>query len=588
MALTKATQNVIEGIVSTGSTGPSAGSFIVGQQYKITSLGTTTQSQWNTIAGTTGQTYVVGSLFTAATIGASSGNGAVAVARTLANRFADVINVKDFGAVGDGVADDTAAIQAAINAGTIIFIPNGTYLVGSNITATNKNIILYGEIVGNGNLGDAIVERYGNRTLAVGRNGKNAGGDYQGLQIGGGDTSYGSDGVFVANDGNSSWIRFQPTKNYSPIELVIYSTSAQGKATSVNGTNQITRISGSTFNTSWVGKIIYFGENIYIVVSVVGNSITLNDAFDNPFTFSSAYIETFQFGLTQGSGMCSVNATAVNRVTGDPFLTFLGAITSFKINGTEQKTNISSITDINNIVLAASLGTLINVPYTFEAQINHQLSTFRLQKTLGADEENISLFARYDGYWIHSLIAGSGLYRKIIFGSGERSAGELARQIVALPDGDLALGGDANDCAIKVLNQTGVNSNNRFEIQAAPTNYIPSLRARGSDANVGISFDTKGTGAIVITQDFTRTLMKVQGLGSTVNWLNIAASITNNPVTIVVDPLSTDSDVDISFMPKGTGVLRFGSHLLSTDVPITGYVTIKDSLGVSRKLAVIT
>jgi len=137
MALTKATQNVLEGIVSTGSTGVSAGSFIVAQQYKITALGTTTQAQWNTIAGTTGQTYVVGSLFTAATTGASSGTGAAAVARTLANRFADVVNVKDFGAVGDGVADDTAAIQAAINKNATVFFPKGTYNVTSNITFTN-------------------------------------------------------------------------------------------------------------------------------------------------------------------------------------------------------------------------------------------------------------------------------------------------------------------------------------------------------------------------------------------------------------------------------------------------------------------
>jgi hypothetical protein len=133
MALTKATQNVLEGIVSTGSTGVSAGSFVVAQQYKITALGTTTQTQWNTIAGTTGQTYVVGSLFTAATTGASSGTGAAAVARTLANRFADVVNVKDFGAVGDGVADDTIAIQAAIDAAKtnskILHVTSGTYLI---------------------------------------------------------------------------------------------------------------------------------------------------------------------------------------------------------------------------------------------------------------------------------------------------------------------------------------------------------------------------------------------------------------------------------------------------------------------------
>lgn len=45
----------------------------------------------------------------------------------------NVVNVLDFGAVGDGVADDTAAIQAAINAsvGHVVFVPSGTYKLTS-------------------------------------------------------------------------------------------------------------------------------------------------------------------------------------------------------------------------------------------------------------------------------------------------------------------------------------------------------------------------------------------------------------------------------------------------------------------------
>ena len=49
------------------------------------------------------------------------------------NRMIDgaAVNVLDFGAVGDGVADDTVAIQAALDAaaGGDLYIPNGSYLV---------------------------------------------------------------------------------------------------------------------------------------------------------------------------------------------------------------------------------------------------------------------------------------------------------------------------------------------------------------------------------------------------------------------------------------------------------------------------
>lgn len=62
-----------------------------------------------------------------------------------------VINVKDFGAVGDGQTDDTAAIQAAVDStggiGASVLVPAGTYLVSAPIILSEK-ITLFGEGMG--------------------------------------------------------------------------------------------------------------------------------------------------------------------------------------------------------------------------------------------------------------------------------------------------------------------------------------------------------------------------------------------------------------------------------------------------------
>ena len=107
-----------------------------------------------------------------AALAASSGSsligfiqaGAGATARTAQSKMRDIISVKDFGAVGDGVADDTAAIVAAfayagslsisdptfpgygyvVKGGATVYFPEGEYKVTSTITVP-QNVSMEGD-----------------------------------------------------------------------------------------------------------------------------------------------------------------------------------------------------------------------------------------------------------------------------------------------------------------------------------------------------------------------------------------------------------------------------------------------------------
>jgi hypothetical protein len=79
----------------------------------------------------------------------SSGNLSGAVGRTVHQKLQESISVKDFGAVGDGVTDDTAAIQAAINAltaGGVVNFPLGIYRTTATISISVRGITLQGQI----------------------------------------------------------------------------------------------------------------------------------------------------------------------------------------------------------------------------------------------------------------------------------------------------------------------------------------------------------------------------------------------------------------------------------------------------------
>jgi hypothetical protein len=90
------------------------------------------------IAGTTAGTYAEGDDSRISQLGAGSevtSTGST-TARSLANRFADIVNVRDFGAVGDGVVNDGPAIRSAaseaLTSGKPLYFPSGKYLISTD------------------------------------------------------------------------------------------------------------------------------------------------------------------------------------------------------------------------------------------------------------------------------------------------------------------------------------------------------------------------------------------------------------------------------------------------------------------------
>jgi hypothetical protein len=101
-----------------------------------------TGSQWDHVAPTT--------LATSAALATYTASGTGAVSRTVASRLNDIIIVKNYGAVGDGVTDDTTAFQNALTeAGTrraAVYVPGtATSYITTDTLVVPDGVTIYGD-----------------------------------------------------------------------------------------------------------------------------------------------------------------------------------------------------------------------------------------------------------------------------------------------------------------------------------------------------------------------------------------------------------------------------------------------------------
>lgn len=118
-----------------------AGSFVIGKMYRIATLGTTDFTLIGAINN------VIGTHFIATGVG--TGTGTAELSQTVENKLTQTVSVKDFGAVGDGVTDDTAVILAGVahlkkTGGGTLFFPQGTYKVTDEILIDSPSIRFVG------------------------------------------------------------------------------------------------------------------------------------------------------------------------------------------------------------------------------------------------------------------------------------------------------------------------------------------------------------------------------------------------------------------------------------------------------------
>jgi hypothetical protein len=181
------------------------------------------------------------------------------------------INVKDFGAKGDGVTNDTAAIQAAANVGGVLFFPAGTYEI------THVDLYSNTEIVGES--WDTIIH-----------------------QISGTDPRPGAyDGMFTVNYANNA----TPTKNvvFKNLQLKMdlpvgtYTPADEQSHIILTGHTEDVVIDNVYFN-GWRGDAVFIGGQMS-GVGVPTNYVAQNTSITN--CFFNGINNTCRQGITVGS-----------------------------------------------------------------------------------------------------------------------------------------------------------------------------------------------------------------------------------------------------------------------------------------------
>jgi hypothetical protein len=125
---------------------------------------------------------------------------------------------------------------------------------------------------------------------------------------------------------------------------------------------------------------------------------------------------------------------------------------------------------------------------------------------------------------------------------------------------------------------------NYVQVTGAATGNTPAISAQGSDANINLLLNPKGTGQLNVFIN-NGSQFRVSNTASAVNYLEAKGNTSSNAPQFSAQ--GTDTNIDLALTPKGTGLVRFGTYVAGV-LLATGYINIKAADGTTYKVLVST
>ena len=125
---------------------------------------------------------------------------------------------------------------------------------------------------------------------------------------------------------------------------------------------------------------------------------------------------------------------------------------------------------------------------------------------------------------------------------------------------------------------------NYVQVTGAATTGTPVVQAQGSDTNVSLAIRAKGGGGLFF-QPNSLNQFAVVSTTSAANYLQATGAVASS--SPVLSAQGSDTNIDITLTPKGTGLVRFGTYVAGA-LTATGYINIKAADGTTYKVLVST